>query len=102
MELLLQLALLLFAKGGRFAKEVGYLLFGLSFHYRSEGRLSAISCQVILYHLSMGHFSDAIRSFAQVAQPHLRQRPVPRIPAASHRSQDRQVSIRTARVSGSV
>jgi hypothetical protein len=33
------------------------LLFGLSFHYRSEGRLSAISCQVILYRLLMGQLT---------------------------------------------
>jgi hypothetical protein len=34
------------------------LLFGLSFHYRSEGRLSAISCQVILYRLLMGSVQE--------------------------------------------
>jgi hypothetical protein len=34
------------------------LLFGLSFHYRSEGRLSAISCQVILYRLLMGSLQE--------------------------------------------
>ncbi len=102
MKLTLQFALLLITEGADFTEQVGYLLFGLSFHYRSEGRLSAISCQVILYHLPMGHFSVAILNLACVEHPHFLQRPVPRIPAASHRSQDRQVSIRTARVSGSV
>jgi hypothetical protein len=34
------------------------LLFGLSFHYRSEGRLSAISCQVILYRLLRGSLQE--------------------------------------------
>ena len=54
------------------------------------------------HHLPIGHFSEAMRSFACVEHPHLRQRPVPAMPAASHRSQALQVSMRLASVSGSV
>ena len=54
------------------------------------------------HHLPIGHFSEAMRSFACVEHPHLRQRPVPAMPAASHRSQALQVSMRRASVSGSV
>ena len=58
MKLTLQFALLLITEGANLTEQVGYLLFGLSFHYRSEGRLSAISCQVILYRLLMGSLQE--------------------------------------------
>ena len=101
MKLTLQFALLLITEGADFTEQVGYLLFGLSFHYRSEGRLSAISCQVILYHLLMGHFSVAIRSLACVEHPHFWQRPVFTKPDSSQNSQPLQVSSRALKVSGS-
>jgi hypothetical protein len=37
-----------------------------------------------LHHFPNGHFSDAIRNFAQVEQPHFLQRPVPTILFGSH------------------
>jgi len=53
-------------------------------------------------HFPRGQRSVAMRSFAQVEQLHLRQRPVPFSAAASHWSQARQVSVRSARISGGV
>jgi hypothetical protein len=50
----------------------------------------------------MGQDSDAMRSFAQVEQPHLRHRPVALSAAASHSGQARQISSRAASVSGGV
>lgn len=50
----------------------------------------------------MGQDSDAMRSFAQVEQAHLRHRPVALSAAASHSGQARQISSRVASVSGGV
>jgi len=53
-------------------------------------------------HLPRGHRSVAIRSFAQVLQPHLRHRPVAFRAEASHSGHARQVASRVARASGGV
>lgn len=53
-------------------------------------------------HFPSGHRSVAMRSFAQVLQPHFRQRPVLFKAAASHSGQTLQMSCRTVSVSGGV
>ena len=53
-------------------------------------------------HLPSGQRSVAMRSFAQVLQPHFRQRPVAFSAAASHSGQALQVASRAARASGGV
>jgi hypothetical protein len=54
------------------------------------------------YHFPSGHFSVAMRSFAHVEHPHLRQRPVPLRAAESHSEQAWQVDSRAVRISGVV
>jgi hypothetical protein len=46
------------------------------------------------FHLPSGHLSVAMRSFAHVLHPHLRQRPVALSACASHSGQARQVASR--------
>jgi len=53
-------------------------------------------------HLPVGQRSVAMRNFAQVEHPHLRQRPVELSAEASHSGQARHVASRAARASGGV
>jgi len=53
-------------------------------------------------HLPIGQRSVAMRSFAHVEHPHLRQRPVALSACASHSGQVRQVASRVASASGGV
>ena len=53
-------------------------------------------------HLPIGHRSVAMRSFAHVEHPHLRQRPVLFNAVASHSGQALHVASRVARASGGV
>ena len=53
-------------------------------------------------HLPSGQASVAMRSFAQVLQPHLRQRPVALSACASHSGQALHVASRVASASGGV
>jgi hypothetical protein len=53
-------------------------------------------------HLPIGQRSVAMRSFAQVLHPHLRQRPVALSAVASHSGQALHVASRLARASGGV
>jgi hypothetical protein len=53
-------------------------------------------------HLPRGHRSVAMRNFAQVLHPHLRQRPVAFSAAASHSGHARHVASRVASASGGV
>jgi len=53
-------------------------------------------------HLPRGQRSVAMRSFAHVEHPHLRQRPVLFKAAASHSGQARHVASRVASASGGV
>jgi hypothetical protein len=53
-------------------------------------------------HLPIGQRSVAMRSFAHVEHPHLRQRPVAFKAAASHSGQARHVASRVASASGGV
>jgi len=53
-------------------------------------------------HLPRGHRSVAMRSFAHVEHPHLRQRPVAFKAVASHSGQARHVASRMASASGGV
>jgi len=52
--------------------------------------------------LPSGHLSVAIRSFAHVEHPHLRQRPVALSAVASHSGHARHVASRVASASGGV
>ena len=54
------------------------------------------------FHFPSGQDSVAMRSFAHVEHPHLRQRPEAFSAAASHSGQARQVASRAARMSGGV
>lgn len=53
-------------------------------------------------HLPIGHRSVAMRSFAHVEHPHLRQRPVLFNAVASHSGHARHVASRLERASGGV
>jgi hypothetical protein len=53
-------------------------------------------------HLPIGHASVAMRNFAQVLHPHLRQRPVALSAVASHSGHARHVASRLASASGGV
>jgi hypothetical protein len=82
----------------------GEMCLGITFDLVSIALSPGINTATLSksHHLPIGHFSEAMRSFACVEHPHLRQRPVPAMPAASHKSQALQVSMRAASVSGSV
>ncbi len=54
------------------------------------------------FHFPSGQASVAMRSFAQVLQPHFRQRPVAFSAAESHSGHARQVASRVERISGGV
>jgi hypothetical protein len=87
------------AAGARLVKLVANRRFVVSMK-RSRAIYSGVLSTAS--HLPSGQRSVAMRSFAHVEHPHLRQRPVLFSAAASHSGQARHVASRLASVSGGV
>jgi len=85
--------------GARLVKLVASLRFVVSIK-RSRAIYSGVLSTAC--HLPSGHLSVAMRSFAHVEHPHLRQRPVALSACASHSGQARHVASRVASASGGV
>jgi len=85
--------------GARLVKLVASLRFVVSIK-RSRAIYSCVLSTDS--HLPIGQRSVAMRSFAQVEHPHLRQRPVLLSAVASHSGHALQIASRVARASGGV
>jgi hypothetical protein len=85
------------ADGVKFVRLVASLRFVMSIK-RSRAIYSGVLSTA--FHLPSGHLSVAMRSFAQVEHPHLRQRPVALSACASHSGQALQIVSRAASASG--
>jgi len=87
------------AAGVKFVKLVASLRLVMSIN-RSRAIYSGVLSTAS--HFPSGHLSVAMRSFAHVEHPHLRQRPVELSAVASHSGQDRQMASRVVSASGGV
>ena len=87
------------ADGVKFVRLVASLRFVMSINRSRAIYLSVLSTAP---HFPSGHFSVAMRNFAHVEHPHLRQRPVALSACASHSGQARQVASRVASAFGGV